>query len=114
MKASTKEKLQAINRDVPSLLKQKAVEKLRLAKDPFAIYIAVVELLLVFGIALAFFIFIDPGINIIPAEKMPNEQKIAFFLLFSAIAILLFFYNKKFFSQAARGTKWVWKWKAKK
>lgn len=114
MRPETKEKLKAINRDVPGIIKQKALEKVSKAKNPAAVYLAVIEIVLVFGLAIAFLIFIDPEINVISEQRLPQIEKIALFLLFSAIAIMLFLYNKKFFAQAARGTKWQWKWKTKR
>ena len=113
MKPETREKLSEINREVPEFLKQKAIEKMLRIKDPLAVYLAVVELVLVLGLAVAFYVFIDPEINVISEQKLPNWEKIALFIVFAVVAILLFLYNKKFFAQASKGTVWVWKWKKK-
>ena len=113
MKPETKEKLKAINKDVPGIIKQKAFEKILKVKDPLSIYLAAIEMLLVLGIVIAFLIFIDPTINVISEQKLPQIEKIALFLFFSAIAIMLFLYNKKFFAKAAHDTKWELKWKKK-
>ncbi len=109
MRQETRDKLKAINKDVPGIIKQKAFEKILKAKNPATVYLAVIEIVLVFGLAMAFLIFIDPQINLISEQRLPQIEKIALFLLFSAIAILLFLYNKKFFALAARDTKWQWK-----
>jgi len=114
MKPETRAKLSAANREVPGWIKHKTIEKIKKVKDPTAVYLAVVEIVLVIGLAVAFAIYLDTDINVISEQTVPHQQKIALFLVFAAIAVLLFVYNKKFFSQAAKGTKWVWRWKAKK
>jgi H+/Cl- antiporter ClcA len=114
MKPETRAKLSAINKDVPTLLKQKAVEKIKRIKDLAAVYLAVVQIVLVIGLAVAFAIYLDPQINLISEQKMPNWEKLVLFIVFAAIAILLFLYNKKFFMQASKDTNWVWRWKKKK
>lgn len=114
MRQETREKLKAINKDVPGIIRQKAFEKILKVKDPTAVFLAAIEILLVLGIAIAFLIFIDPEINVISEQRLPQIEKIAIFLLFSAIAIMLFFYNRKFFAKAARDTNWQWKWKTKR
>lgn len=114
MKPETRQKLSALNREVPGFLKEKAVEKLRRAKDPMAVFVVAIELLLVLGLVFSFVIFIDPDVNVISEQQLPNWAKVPSFIFLAAVAILIFLYNKKFFAQAARDTKWVWRWKAKK
>lgn len=112
MKPETRAKLSIINKEVPALVRQKALEKILQIKDPLAVYVAVAEIILVFGLAIAFAIFIDPQINLISEQKMPNLEKIVIFFIFAAITILLFSYNKKFFLQK-QDAPWVWRWKKK-
>lgn len=112
MKPETKETLRAINKDVPSFLKQKTIEKLRRAKDPLAVYIACVELILIIGLVIALYVWENPDINFIPDQKLPFWAKTIVFLFFVAVTVLLFLYNKKFFIQG-KGAKWVWRWKNK-
>lgn len=113
MKPETRQKLREINRDVPDIIKAKAVEKVKKVKDPVAVYAAVIEIVIILALAISAYIWENPKINLIPDQVMPFWQKTIVFAVFCAIAILLFQYNKKFFSQTAKDTQWVWRWKNK-
>jgi hypothetical protein len=117
MKQETKQKLRELNRDGVAIVQQAVKEKLKeflvLAKDPAQIYLATVNLVLVGCLVVALWIWENPKINIIPDAIMSFWEKAIIFVLFTLLTILLFKYNQKFFSKAARGVNWQYKWKKK-